>query len=158
MRRLLPEAKRQRCTVHFMRNICVRAPKRLRERLGGVLSRIFSAGSLEDAKTRVAELKLGLGAQLPEAMQCLDRGFAGATRFFAFPQPHWRRIRSTNSLERLHGELKRRLNAVGAFPDRESTLRLATAVAIDKTDIWSDCRYLDMSLMKRETKETAQAA
>ena len=114
--------------------------------------------SLDEAKTRVAELKLGLGSQLPEAMACLDKGFADATRFFAFPQPHWKRIRSTNSLERLHGEIKRRINSIGAFPDRESALRLATAVAIDKTDIWSDRRYLDMSLMKLHTTGDDQAA
>lgn len=158
VRRLLPEAKRQRCTVHFTRNVASNAPKRLRQRLAQSTSRIFRAASLEDAKKRVAELKLGLGSELPEAMACLDRGFNDATRFFEFPQSHWMRIRSTNSLERLHRELKRRINAIGAFPDRESTMRLATAVAIDKTDIWSDRRYLDMSLIKLETTGDDQAA
>lgn len=154
VRRLLPEAKRQRCSVHLMRNVASRAPRRLRSRLGNALSRIFRESSLDEAKKRLAELKLGLGSQLPEAMECLENGFASATVFFSFPRPHWKRIRSTNSLERLHGELKRRINSVGAFPDRDAALRLATAVAIDKTDIWSDRRYLDMSLMNKE----AQAA
>ncbi len=58
------------------------------------------------------------------------------------------RIRSTNGLERLHGEIKRRTRSVGAFPDRQSALRLVTAVALETTQVWSDRRYLDMSLLK----------
>ena len=57
------------------------------------------------------------------------------------------RIRSTNGLERLHGEIKRRTRAIGAFPDRASALRLITAVALQTTSIWNDRIYLDMSLL-----------
>jgi len=57
------------------------------------------------------------------------------------------RIRTTNGLERLHGEIKRRTPAVGAFPDRASALRLITAVALQVTSIWRDRIYLDMSLL-----------
>lgn len=57
------------------------------------------------------------------------------------------RLRSTNGLERLHGEIKRRTRAIGAFPDRASALRLITAVALQVTSIWSDRVYLDMSLL-----------
>ena len=80
-------------------------------------------------------------------MHCLDEGFAAATHFFAFPKAHWKRLRSTNGLERLHGEIKRRIRSVGAFPDRASALRLITAVALEITGIWGDRRYLDMSLL-----------
>ena len=90
----------------------------------------------------------GLGQQIPEALRCLEAGFADATQFFAFPQAHWIRIRSTNGVERLHGEVKRRTRSVGAFPDRDSALRLITAVALQATRIWADRRYLDMSLLK----------
>ena len=55
------------------------------------------------------------------------------------------RIRSTNGLERLHGEIKRRIRSAGAFPDRASALRLITAVALQVTAIWSDRQYLDVS-------------
>jgi transposase-like protein len=94
---------------------------------------------------RLDQLKLGLGKQLPEAMACLIGGFAAATQFYAFPKAHWRRIRSNNGLERLNGEIKRRIRVVGAFPDRASALRLITAVSLHVTAIWSDRRYLDMS-------------
>ena len=59
----------------------------------------------------------------------LERGFTAATQFYAFPEPHWARLRTTNSLERLHTEIKRRRSA-GAFPDRASALRLITALLL----------------------------
>src|SRR6266545_4144731 len=99
-----------------------------------------------------------VGKQVPEAMTCLENGFEAATRFYVFPKEHWHRIRSTNGLERLNGEIKRRTNAVGAFPDRASALRLVTAVALNVTAIWTDRRYLDMSLLKPKEVVIAKAA
>ena len=78
---------------------------------------------------------------------CLERGFADASVYFAFPEEHSMRIRSTNGLECLHGEIKHRTRAIGAFPDRASALRLITAVALQATSIWRDRIYLDMSLL-----------
>ena len=69
---------------------------------------------------------------------------------------HWERLRSTNGLERLHGEVKRRIRSVGAFPDRASALRLITAVALEVTGIWDDRRYLDMALLKSNSDTTEQ--
>lgn len=146
-RQALPETKLQRCTVHLTRNVLAKAPWRLRGRLGRETSAIFEAPSLKEAKARLDALVAGLGKQVPEAMDCLTEGFAAATHFFAFPKAHWKRLRSTNGLERLHGEVKRRIRSVGAFPDRASALRLITAVALQVTDIWDDRRYLDMSLL-----------
>jgi transposase-like protein len=88
-------------------------------------------------------------------MEMLEEGFLSATQFYAFPKAHWRRIRSTNGLERLHGEVKRRIRAVGAFPDRASALRLITAVALRVTAIWSDRRYLDLSQINNEEENRA---
>jgi transposase-like protein len=64
----------------------------------------------------------------------------------------------THGLERFHGEIKRRTNAVGAFPDRGSALRLITAVALNGTAIWTDRRYLDMFLLKSKEVAVATAA
>ena len=94
--------------------------------------------------------------ELPEAVEVLERGFGAATQFYAFPEAHWPRLRTTNSLERLHGEIKRRIKAAGAFPDRASALRLITAVALRTTHVWGDRRYLDLSLLQKQ--EVAQAA
>ena len=88
-------------------------------------------------------------------MTCLQEGFAAATVFYAFPAAHWKKIRTTNGLERLHGEVKRRIRAVGAFPDRASALRLVTAVALKVAAIWSDRRYVDLSLLELEVHQAA---
>ena len=75
--------------------------------------------------------------------------------FYQFPRAHWARIRTTNSLERLHREIKRRTKAVGAFPDRASALRLITAVALQAAAIWGDRRYIDVSLFEDPTVDQA---
>jgi len=158
VRKHLPEAPRQRCTVHLQRNALAKAPQRLRGRMAREITKVFEAGNQAEAKRRLEGLRGGLGKQVPEAMKCLDDGFAAATQFYAFPRAHWHRIRSTNGLERLHGEIKRRTRAVGAFPDRASALRLVTAVALQVTAIWSDRRYLDMSLLNNDEEPRAKAA
>jgi len=146
-RKVLPEAKQQRCTVHLMRNVSSHVPRRHQKRLAREVVNVLHAPSLEDAKRNLKEFRLQFAKQFPEAVECLERGFADATTYYAFPETHWTRIRSTNGLERLHGEIKRRTRAVGAFPDRASALRLVTAVALQVTSIWSDRVYLDMSLL-----------
>jgi putative transposase len=145
VRKQFPEARRQRCTVHFMRNIMAKSPARLHPRLGRELSRIFDAPSLVDAKRRATALKVGLGKQLPEAMEVLDRGWHAATQFFSFPQVHWRKIRTTNGVERLNVEIKRRTRSVGSFPDRASCLRLVTAVVVQQAQQWAYRPYLNTS-------------
>ena len=151
VRRHLPEVQLQRCTVHLQRNVVGKAPQRLRARLAREVWKVFQAPSKAEARRRMEQLAAGLGRQVPEAMACLENGFEAGTQFYAFPKEHWHRIRSTNGLERLHGEIKRRTNAVGAFPDRDSALRLITAVALNLTSLWADRRYLDMSLLKEVT-------
>jgi putative transposase len=156
VRKLLPEARRQRCTVHLQRNVGAKVPHRLRKRVAREVARIFQASGLSESRKLLAEFRTRWHKELPEAVEVLERGFPSATQFYAFPQAHWPRLRTTNGLERLHGEIKRRVKATGAFPDRASALRLVTAVAIKMTTIWGDRRYLDLSLL--ETQEVAQAA
>jgi len=154
VRHHLPEAQRQRCIVHLERNVLTKVPHRLRGRVAG---QIFEAPDLADARRRLRVFAGGLGQQVPEALRCLEEGFGAATQYFSFPEEHRIRIRSTNGLERLHGEVKRRIRSIGAFPDRDSALRLITAVALQTTRIWSDRRYLDMSLLKSVTATEAAA-
>jgi transposase-like protein len=158
VRRLLPEAKQQRCVVHLERNVLTKTPARLRGRLARQVAAIFQAPNKAEAAKRLATLEAALGAQVPEALACLTQGFEAATQFYAFPATHWIRLRSTNGLERLHGEIKRRIRAVGAFPDRASALRLIVAVALRVTAIWDDRRYLDMTAARKEDRATKHAA
>jgi len=150
VRRYLPEVPHQRCVVHLMRNVGSYVPHRIRERVLGQVSSIFKAKNLEEAKKRLAKFEATWAKELPEAVKCLKSGFAAASRFYAFPKAHWIRLASNNTLERLNRELKRRTRKVGAFPDRESALRLITAVALDVTEVWSRRRYLDMTLLADE--------
>jgi transposase-like protein len=158
VRRHLPEAQRQRCAVHLERNVLTKTPQRLRRRVAGQVRGIFQAPSAAEAKKRLQGFAAGLGQQVPEALRCLEEGFTAATRYFTFPKEHWIRIRSTNGLERLHGEIKRRIRSVGAFPDRDSALRLVTAVALETTRVWGDRRYLDMALLKTTNPPNQAAA
>ena len=156
VRRFLPEVRRQRCTVHLQRNVLTKVPHRLRKRVAREVATVFQAPGLAEAKKLLAETTARWQRELPEAMKVLERGFSAATQFYAFPEPHWTKLRTTNGIERLHGEIKRRIRSAGAFPDRASALRLITAVALRTTEVWSDRRYLDVSLL--EAKEVAQAA
>jgi len=142
VRRQLPEARRQRCTVHLERNVLSKVPHRLRARVAKQLRSIFDAPSAAEAKTRLHEFASGLGRQLPEAPRCLEQGLSAATQFYAFPKEHWIRIRSTNGLERLHGEIKRRIRSVGAFPDHPRPVSRR-----------GRRRYLEMSSLKKTTAE-----
>lgn len=155
VRRWLPEVRRQRCTVHLQRNVLTKVPRRLRPRVAREVAPVFKAPSLAEARAQLARLTARWGKELPEAMACLEAGFAAATVFYAFPAAHWKRLRTTNGLERLHGEIKRRTKAVGAFPDRASALRLVTAVALKATAIWGARRYLDVSPLERQEVEQA---
>ena len=134
----------------------MKVPPRLRKRVAREVAAIFQASGLAEAKKLLAEFGARWRKELPEAVEVLERGFAAATQFYAFPKAHWARLRTTNGLERLHGEIKRRIKAAGVFPDRASPLRLVTAVAIKMATAWGDRRYLDLSLLK--TQEVAQAA
>jgi len=156
VRKFLPEARRQRCTVHLQRNVGAKVPHRLRKRVAREVSAIFRAPGLAESKKRLAKFRARWTKELPEAVAVLERGFPAATQFYAFPEAHWPRLRTTNGLERLHGEIKRRINAVGAFPDRASALRLVTAVALRTTQVWGNRRYLDLSLLT--SREVPQAA
>jgi transposase-like protein len=158
IRHLLPEAERQRCTVHMLRNILHKIPQRLRGRLAPRFSQLFKAKGLKEAQELRTKLAGEFGSLIPEAFEILDRGWAAAARFYRFPKEHWMRIRTTNGLERLHGEIKRRVKAVGVFPDRDSALRLITAVALQSAATWDDRQYLDMSLLEQAAMDENEAA
>jgi transposase-like protein len=155
VRHHLPEVRQQRCLVHFERNVLKKTPRRLRRRLAKELSHIFAAKSRKEATRRLAEFERGLGSQLPEALECLKAGFAAATVFYDFPPAHWRFIRTTNSLERLNREIKRRTDSVGAFPDRASALRLIAAVVLKATRSWAYKQYLDVAQLESQAAKEA---
>ena len=158
VRTWFPEADHQRCTVHVQRNVIAKAPRRLQKRIAGEVGFVFKAASKKLARERFEEFDARWSKELPEAVDCFNGAFEAATRFYEFPQAHWRRIHTTNSIERLNGEIKRRTKAVGAFPDRESALRLVANVAIRACARWGQKRYLDMNLLREEVVDKQAAA
>lgn len=89
MRRYLPEARRQRCTVHLQRNIGAKVPHRLRKRVAREVSVIFGVSGLVEAKELLAEFGARWKKELPEAVEVLERGSEAATQFYAFPMESW---------------------------------------------------------------------
>ena len=146
IRHCLPEAQHQRCTVHLLRNILHKVPQRLRKRMAPRFSELFKAKDLKEAQELRAKFTTEFTSLIPDAFEILERGWASATRFYCFPKEHWKRIRTPNGLERLNGEIKRRVKAVGVFPNRRSALRLVTAVALQCAQSWAERRYLDTVL------------
>ena len=104
-----------------------------------------------------------LGRQFPQVEAMLREAEDELLAFTAFPVAHWKKIWSTNPLERLNKEIKRRTDVVGVFPNPEALLRLAGAVLVEAHDEWqvSDRRYLSegsMALLNRPTQPTKEVA
>lgn len=158
VRRFLPRAEQQRCWIHFLRNILAKVPQRLGKQVVAELKRIWKADSEEEARRCAQAWLERWESELPEAAKILRSGLDASLTFYRYPKSHWRRIRSTNALERLHAEIKRRIDALGAFPDRKSALKLIGACALRVARKWGERRYLDMKITREPRNEEAKAA
>ena len=138
----------QRCTFHFIRNVLDIVPRAKRKYLAEDLKTVFSCSTKKDA------LKIAAGIsdryskyERMEDMLAVD--ILDALTFMDFPVEHKRRIRTTNLLERLNGEIKRRTKVVRIFPNNRSAGRLISAIAIEQNEEWlSGRKYLDMDCLK----------
>jgi putative transposase len=156
---LYPEAKWQRCTVHFYRNVFSVVPKAKMREVSMMLKAIHASedrtAAQEKAESVIQKLK---GMKLSKAAQKIQEGVQETLSYYDFPSAHWRRIWTNNPLERIMKEIRRRTNVVGAFPDGNSALMLVAArlrhIAGTR---WSTKRYLNMSLLKEMKMETAIA-
>jgi len=139
----------QRCRVHFMRNVLTRVPKGQAEMVAAAIRTIFAQPTGALVREHVDTVATTLAAQFPEVAAMLRDAREDITAFADFPEPHWRKIWSTNPLERLNREVKRRTDVVGIFPNPKALLRLATCVLIEAHDKWqvSDRRYLSETSM-----------
>jgi len=123
----------QRCKVHFMRNILVHIPHKEKESFAAKLKQIWYQPDQESAK-RVALLVIQeYQDRFPQAIALLEEGLEDSLQFLAFPHLDQRKISSTNSLERIHKEIRRRTRVVGIFPTTDSYLRLVTSYLIEYT-------------------------
>lgn len=146
-----PEAKYQRCTVHFYRNAMARVPKSRRAQVGAMLKAIHAMESRKAAEGKALSVADELeGMRLGEAAKVVRDGYAETLTYCEMPREHWRRIRTNNGIERLNREIRRRTRVVGTFPDGKSALMLVTArLKYVASKEWSSRRYLDVSLLEK---------
>jgi putative transposase len=126
----------QRCTVHFLRDCLGHARKDQHGLLAALIRPLFNADSLEQARDRLSAAVAQLEERLGKVATLLEDAEHDILAFYAFPQDHRRKLRSTNPLERFNREIGRRTDVVGIFPDDRSLVRLTTMLAIEQNDEW----------------------
>ncbi|WP_328291368.1 IS256 family transposase [Kineococcus sp. NBC_00420] len=139
----------QRCRVHFMRNLLSRVNKGSSDAVAAMVRTIFVQPSAAAVSEQVRVVADSLRGKFPAVAEMLDEAGADVTAFAVFPEAHWKKIWSTNPLERLNREVKRRTDVVGIFPNAKALLRLAGCVLIEAHDEWQsgERRYLSESSM-----------
>jgi transposase-like protein len=154
-----PEAKWQRCIVHFYRNVFTVVPRGKVTTVARMLKAIHASEDKQAAREKAASVNKKLTLQkLAKAAQVVQEGIEDTIAYYDFPDAHWRRIRTNNPLERILREVRRRTRVVGAFPDGNSALMLVAArlrhIAGTR---WGTRRYLNMNLLKEMETETLAA-
>jgi transposase-like protein len=141
----------QRCRVHFMRNLLARVPKSAQAMVAATVRTIFDQPDRAAAEAQLLQVVEALGERFPAVTQLLLEAEGEILTFYDFPPEHRRQIYSTNPLERLNKELKRRSAVVGIFPNRAAVLRLFGALLAEQNDEWlvAGHRYMsEISLRK----------
>src|ERR671916_724268 len=126
----------QRCTVHFLRDCLGHARKDQHGLLAALIRPIFNADNLDQARDRLSEAVAHLDGRLAKVATMLEDAEPDILAFYASPAAHWRKLRSTNPLERFNREVGRRTDVVGIFPDDQSLVRLAGMLCIEQNDEW----------------------
>ncbi|MGI6441709.1 MAG: IS256 family transposase [Peptoniphilaceae bacterium] len=159
------EAAWQRCQVHFMRNIMEVCPSKVKPQLLEDLRDLWSSKDPELARERFQEILVTYEALAPKSMEVLEAGFDDAIAVLHLPTKYRRRLRSTNSLERLNQEIRRRERVIRIFPSGESAIRLMGVLLAQQSETWlSGRKWLDMAeywkelIPKDESAEVKQAA
>ncbi len=148
----------QRCQVHFMRNMLNKLRKGDRGWVMAALKDVFRAPDRAQAEQRLKALVARLGVSDSAVAEWLETEAPDALSALDFPESHRRHIRSTNGLERLNEEIRRRTRVARIFPNRESCLRLVAALCQEQDEEWTTGRrYLDITLMSRNEGVEASA-
>lgn len=139
----------QRCRVHFMRNVLAKVAKADGEMVAAYIRTVFAQTTPDGVRAQLENVAATLAPKLPVVAAMLREATEDITAFADFPHAHWRKIWSTNPIERLNKELKRRTDVVGIFPNTDSLLRLSACVLIEAHDEWQDTdrRYLSEASM-----------
>ncbi|HKF86956.1 MAG TPA: IS256 family transposase [Propionibacteriaceae bacterium] len=149
--RVFQGAAHQRCRVHFVRNLLALVPKSHKDMVAAVFRTIFAQPTAEAVSATWDTVRDQLAANFPKIGPLMDEAKAEVLAFTAFPRSHWAKIWSTNPVERVNKEIKRRARVVGIFPNEPAVIRLIGAVLADIHDEWqvSDRRYLSEASMAK---------
>lgn len=136
----------QRCRVHFMRNALAHAGKSGRRVVSAFIATAFAQDDASAAKTQWRAVSDQLRPKLPKLAGFMDAAEADVLAYMDFPKDHRAKIHSTNPLERLNGEIKRRTEVVGIFPNEAALVRLVGAILLEQNDEWAVQRARYMTL------------
>jgi putative transposase len=142
----LMNATWQRCRVHTMRNALAHAGKSSRRVVSAFMATAFAQDSAEAARTQWRRVADQLRPKLSKLAAFMDEAEADVLAYMSFPAEHWSKLHSTNGLERLNGEIKRRTDVVGIFPNDEAIVRLVGAILLEQNDEWAVQRARYMTL------------
>ena len=160
-RAVLPGAVWQRCQFHLAQNAIHHAPNAaIRKRIGAELRRIWNASSLQTAQQELDRLVTAYRGAADRLADWLEHNVPEGLAVFTLPEPHWRRMRTANPIERaIQQEIKRRTSKVRVFPNRDALLRLATAVLVEIDEDWatSDRIYINWDNPKASPPQTRKS-
>jgi putative transposase len=141
----------QRCRLHFMRNLLSTVPKQAQDAVAAIVRSIFSQPDHASAMTQLNEVARMLEDRFPQATELLEEASEDVLAHLHFPLEHRRRLHSTNPLERLHKEIKRRSRVFGIFPTRDSLMRMVGTLLAEQDDEWQvlDRRYFSLGSMTK---------
>ena len=144
------EATWQRCRVHFMRNVLGHVPSRQHQMVAAVIRTAFVQENQQDAQRQWRETADKLRPRFPKLGDLMDAAEDDVLAFMAFPKEHWPQIASTNPLERVNKEIKRRSHVVGIFPNDQAIMRLVGALMAEQTEEWHITRrYMSQESLAR---------
>ena len=138
-------ATQQRCKVHWMRNALAHASAKQRPAVAAMLKTIFAQETAKEAHAQWKTVADALRERAPKLAELMDGAREDVLAYTAFPRDHWAQIASTNPLERLNGEIKRRSDVVGIFPNDRAVVRLVGALMLEQNDEWAvSRRYMSL--------------
>ncbi len=136
----------QRCRVHFMRNVLAHAGRSGRRGVSAFIATAFAQDDAGAAKLQWRRVADQLRPKLPKLAGLLDAAETDVLAYMTFPGPHRAKLHSSNPLERLNGEIKRRTEVVGIFPNEQAIIRLVGAILLEQNDEWAVQRSRYMTL------------
>jgi transposase-like protein len=153
----LMNATWQRCRVHTMRNALAHAGKSSRRVVSAFMATAFAQDSADAAKTQWRKVADQLRPKLPKLSTFMDDAETDVLAYMSFPTDHWTKLHSTNGLERLNGEIKRRTEVVGIFPNEAAITRLVGAILLEQNDEWAvqRARYMTLETMTALSDDAA---